>query len=144
LSVGACETRGMRPGDTARLYHRLTAYEPERAWDRPVDDPRVLRDFEPNVLARFPAHCKSYWAGLPVVELPRSWPVRDESATAVLAGRLTAPPARLDLEGLARLLHLSAGVVRLAERTDGRRYRFRATGSAGGQFPFELYVAARA
>jgi len=47
------------------------------------------------------------------------------------------------LEGLARLLHLSAGVVRLAEREDGRRYRFRAAGSAGGQFPFELYVAAR-
>jgi len=49
----------------------------------------------------------------------------------------------LDVAGLARLLHLSAGVVRLAERKDGRRYRFRAAGSAGGQFPFELYVAAR-
>jgi SagB-type dehydrogenase family enzyme len=131
----------MRAGDTARLYHRLTAYEPERDWDMPVDDPRVLRDFEPNVLATFPAHCKAYPTGLPVVALARKWPARAGSATAVLAGRATPPPAALDLEGLARLLHLSAGVVRLAEREDGRRYRFRATGSAGGQFPFELYVA---
>lgn len=31
------------PGDTARLYHRLTAYEPKREWDRPVEDPRGLK-----------------------------------------------------------------------------------------------------
>jgi hypothetical protein len=128
----------MRAGDTARLYHRLTAYEPGREWDTPVDDPRVLRDFEPNVRATFPAHCKAYPAGLPVVGLPRNWLARVGSAMTVLAGRLTPPLGTLDLEGLARLLHLSAGVVRLAERKDGRRYRFRATGSAGGQFPFEF------
>jgi SagB-type dehydrogenase family enzyme len=131
------------PGDTARLYHRLTSYESGREWDAPVDDPRVLKDFEANVLERFPAHCKSYPVGLPVVDLPRSWPSEGGSATAVLAGRHSARPARLTLEVLARLLHLSAGVVRLAERRDGRRYRFRAAGSAGGQFPFELYVAGR-
>jgi SagB-type dehydrogenase family enzyme len=133
----------MAAGDTARLYHRLTSYEPEREWDAPVDDPRVLRDFEPNVRETFPAHCKAYPDGLPVVELPRSWPSGGGSATSVLAGRRGAPPAMLDVERLARLLHLSAGVVRVAERTDGRRYRFRAAGSAGGQFPFELYVSAR-
>jgi hypothetical protein len=136
----------MRPGDAARLYHRLTSYGREREWDAPVDDPRVLRDFEPNVRATFPAHCKAYPAGLPVVELPRQWRSGGASATAVLAGRhpaSSAPPAPPTLEALARLLHLSAGVVRLAERADGRRYRFRAAGSAGGQFPFELYVAAR-
>jgi hypothetical protein len=130
-------------GDTARLYHRLTSYEPDREWDEPVDDPRVLTDFEPNVRATFPAHSKTYPPGLPAVELPRRWPETGGSATAVLAGRHTAPPATPTLEALARLLHLSAGVVRLAERRDGRRYRFRAAGSAGGQFPFELYVAAR-
>jgi SagB-type dehydrogenase family enzyme len=133
----------MAAGDSARLYHRLTSYDSGREWDAPVDDPRVLRDFQPNVLATFPATCKMYPAGLPVVELPRSWPSEGGSATAVLAGRHTSPPARLTLEGLARLLHLSAGVVRLAERSDGRRYRFRPAGSAGGLFPFELYVAAR-
>ena len=50
---------------------------------------------------------------------------------------------QLDLEGLARLLHLSAGVVRVAVRRDGRRFLFRPAGSAGGLFPLELYVAAR-
>ena len=133
----------MAPGDTARLYHRLTAYDREREWDAPVDDPRVLKGFEANVLETFPAHCKAYPAGLPAVELPRTWPADGGSATAVLAGRHTAPPATLDLARLARLLHLSAGIVRVAERKDGRRYSFRAAGSAGGQFPFELYVSAR-
>jgi SagB-type dehydrogenase family enzyme len=133
----------MAPGDTARLYHRLTSYGREREWDAPIDDPRVRRDFEANVRATFPAHCKAYPAGLPVVELPRTWRSGGGTATAVLAGHHMGPPAAFDLEHLARLLHLSAGVVRVAERKDGRRYRFRAAGSAGGQFPFELYVAAR-
>jgi SagB-type dehydrogenase family enzyme len=131
----------MAPGDTARLYHRLSAFAPGPDGEWRVDDPRVLRSFELNRLDRFPAPCKSYPAGLPAVELPRRRPAAGASATAVLAGRHAAPPAAVDLPALARLLHLSAGVVRLAERPDGRRYRFRATGSAGGQFPYELYVA---
>src|SRR5207247_9769014 len=101
------------------------------------------------------------------VELPREalWPAAP--ATAVLAGRGARPgaaapagrsaargaaspaaraatPGRLDLAALARVLHLSAGVVRTSERADGRLYHFRAAGSAGGRFPLELYVAARA
>jgi SagB-type dehydrogenase family enzyme len=133
----------MAPGDTARLYHRLTSYEPGREWTTAVDDPRVVQDFVANDLATFPALCKEYAAGLPVVELPRSWPAGGGSATAVLAGGYSAPLATLDLPRLARILHLSAGVVRVAERTDGRRYLFRAAGSAGGRFPLDLYVAAR-
>jgi SagB-type dehydrogenase family enzyme len=133
----------MAPGDTARLYHRLSAFEPTQEGDWRVDDPRVLRGFELNRLATFPAPCKSYRAGLPVVELPRRWPASGASGTAVLAGRHAARAAAVDLPALARVLHLSAGVVRLADRPDGRRYRFRAAGSAGGQFPFEVYVGAR-
>ena len=138
----------MAPGDTARLYHRLTSYDltswdPANDWVTPVDDPRVLQDFEPNDLATFPALCKAYPSGLPTVELPRSWPAGDGTTTAVLAGRDAPPPGTLDLARLARVLHLSAGVVRVAERSDGRRYLFRAAGSAGGRFPLELYVAAR-
>jgi SagB-type dehydrogenase family enzyme len=136
------------PGDTARLYHRLTSYDltswdPASDWVTPVDDPRVLQDFEPNDLATFPALCKAYPPGLPTVELPRSWPAGGGTTTAVLAGRDAAPPATLDLARLARVLHLSAGVVRVTERSDGRRYLFRAAGSAGGRFPLDLYVAAR-
>jgi hypothetical protein len=35
----------MAPGDTARLYHRLTSYAPDRAWTTPADDSRGLHDF---------------------------------------------------------------------------------------------------
>ena len=105
----------MAPGDTARLYHRLTSYSyvPPGVWPTPVDDPRVLQDFVPNDFSRWPAPCKVYPPGLPVVELPRTWPAVDTPTTVVLAGRSPAAPGRLDLPTLARLLHLSAGVVRV-------------------------------
>ena len=98
----------------------------------PVDDPRVLQDFVPNDLATFPALCKAYPPGLPTVALPRSWPpgARTRPRPFSPAGS-SPPPGTLDLATLARLLHLSAGVVRTVERADGRRYLFRAAGSAG-------------
>ncbi len=49
----------------------------------------------------------------------------------------------LDLAALARILYLSAGVVRVVEREDRPTLLLRAAGSAGGRFPYELYVAAR-
>lgn len=138
----------MAAGDTARLYHRLTScsYGPGLEWPAPgrpvpVGDPRMLADFVPLDLARLPAACKAYRSGLPVVALPRDWPSVDIAATAVLAGQSVPAPARVDMRGLARLLHLSAGVVRVLERGD-RRWLFRAAGSAGGRFPLEVYVSA--
>ena len=106
----------MAPGDAARLYHRLTSYAPEREWTVPIDDPRALQDFAPNDLRTWPAPCKAYPPALPVVALPRTWPAVAAPATAVLAGRQAPAPHVLDLSALARLLHLSAGVVRVAER----------------------------
>jgi hypothetical protein len=132
----------MASGDTARLYHRLTSYSPEREWPLPVDDPRVLQDFVSSDLDRVPAPCKAYPPALPALELPRDWARAEASATAVLAGRHAALRAALDVPALARLLHLSAGVVRTADRK-GRRWLFRAAGSAGGRSPFEVYVSAR-
>jgi hypothetical protein len=78
-----------------------------------------------------------------MVDLPRTWPAVDIPAAAVLAGRTGANPAVLDLPSLARLLHLSAGVVRIAERPGRRTLLLRAAGSAGGRFPLEVYVSAR-
>jgi hypothetical protein len=118
----------MAPGDTARLYHRLTSYDSEGwDWDVKVDDPLVLQDFVANDFATWPAAHKTYADGLPVAVLPREWEEREG----------------LDLAALARILYLSAGVVRVHEREGRPTQLLRAAGSAGGRFPYELYVAAR-
>jgi hypothetical protein len=135
----------MAPGDTARLYHRLSSYsgDPRSDWPTPIDDPLVLRDFAPNHRPTFPAHRKRYADGLPSVELPAAWAPVPAPTIDLLAGRHRTVATPLDPIGLARLLHLSAGVVRVAVRRDGRRFLFRPAGSAGGLFPLELYMSAR-
>jgi hypothetical protein len=133
----------MAPGDTARLYHELTSYAAGSPWDEPRSDPRLVHDVVQNDLPTFPPPCKSYPVDLPAVELPRAWPPGRTPAMAILAGREAGAGQQLDLEALAGLLHLSMGIVREAVRRDGRHYRLRATGSAGGLFPYEAYVAAR-
>jgi hypothetical protein len=132
----------MAAGDTIRLYHQLSSYAPEREFTVPIDDPRVVQDFVANDFAIWPPACKAYPPGPPVVELPREWPAVHASATAVLAGGHAAT-GTLDVPALARLLYLSAGVVRLIEREDRPTLLLRAAGSAGGRFPQELYVSAR-
>jgi SagB-type dehydrogenase family enzyme len=123
-----------------QLLHRLTSYQPGREWDVPVDDPRVLQDLEVNDIARLPWFYKRYQQPLPRVPLPRELPPTTAPAVAVLAGTADIARADLDLAQLSRLLHLSAGVVRTAERPYAT-WLFRAAGSAGGRFPLELYVA---
>lgn len=135
-------TVAMVNGDAARRYHRLSSYEPDREWTTPVTDPLVLQDFQPNDLDRLPPPVKRYPADLPVVALPRDLPTNPRSATEVLAAAPVTPMAELDLGNLARLLYLSAGVVRTATRR-GRHILYRAAGSAGARFPLEVYVAAR-
>src|SRR4051812_34194014 len=86
----------MAPGDTARLYHRLTSYSAGMDFPSPpADHPLVLQDFVSNDLARWPFQSKAYPDGLPRVELPRDWPPVVVSATAALAGASAAAP--LDL-----------------------------------------------
>jgi SagB-type dehydrogenase family enzyme len=134
----------MAGGDTARLYHRLSSFGPEKGFPKtPADHPLVLQDFVANDFERWPMPCKSYPDGLPVVELPREWPAIETPTTAVLAGRAGAAPTQLDLPTLARLLHLSAGVVRVWQYKNRPVQLFRAAGSAGGRFPLELYLSAR-
>jgi len=123
-----------------QVLHRLTSYEPGREWTDPIDDPRVRNDFEPNDLDRLPWFIKRYAPGLPAVPLPGELPALMAPALAVLAGAAGRPAEELDLAGLARLLYLSAGVVRTSERPTYTQL-FRAAGSAGGRFPLELYVA---
>lgn len=136
-----------RAAETAtQTLHRLTSIDrafadsAERAWTAPVDDPRVVRDFEANDLNRFPWFYKRYRQSLPRLALPRHLPPTSRPAVAVLAGSAEIARSRLDLPQLSRLLHLSAGVVRTTTRPYAT-WLFRAAGSAGGRFPLEVYVA---
>ncbi len=127
----------------ARLFHRLTSFEPLHegtGWPiRDWVDPWIVTSFEADDMDVQPPLFKSFPAGLPVVPLPRELPAPDGSTLAVLGGHASGAAA-LDLEQLARLLHLSAGVVRTEERSGGRIVPFRAAGSAGGRFPLEVYA----
>jgi SagB-type dehydrogenase family enzyme len=132
----------MAPGDAARLLHRLTSYAPDREWTDPLDDPRLRHDLVPNDPATLPPPVKRYAGELPVTPLPRELRPTPLRATAVLAGAVPPETAVPDLAAVARLLYLSAGVVRTAER-NGRPVLYRAAGSAGARFPLEVYLAAR-
>ncbi len=123
----------------AGLLHRLTSYLPDREWDVPVDDPRVRHDLVPNDPATLPPPMKAY--DLPRLALPRELPDPGIPATSALAG-VACPAQPLTAAQLGRVLFLGAGVVRTAER-NGRRYLFRASGSAGARFPLEVYVSTR-
>jgi SagB-type dehydrogenase family enzyme len=124
----------------AGLLHRLTSYTVERDWDVPLDDPRLRHDLVPNDPPTMPPPMKVY-RDLPVLPLPRDLPASTISATEVLAG-WPAPAQPLDAAELGRVLFLGAGVVRVANRDYGPRL-FRASGSAGGRFPLEVYASTR-
>jgi SagB-type dehydrogenase family enzyme len=129
--------------DIMRMFHGLTSY-------RCPGSPAQLESATPSqcLLREVPATTpapppvKRYPAGLRITPLPRALPFVSMSATAALAGVAPDGPSQFDLGGLARLLYLSAGVVRVTER-DGQQVLFRAAGSAGARFPLEVYVAAR-
>lgn len=130
--------------DAVALYHRLTSYEPPwQNWETPKDHPLIRQDIKQNDPDTQPPPVKRYRQALETVELPREWPAVDTSAGDALAGHVPDGGGRLDLPALARILHLSAGVVRTTQRPGRPLLRFRAAGSAGGRFAMELYVAAR-
>lgn len=127
----------------SQTLHRLTSiaeYDEATIWGPPVDDPRVAKGFEPNDLERLPWFYKRYDERLPSLPLPRDLPRTSAPAVGVLAGTAEVTAAPLELGQLARILYLSAGIVRTTERSF-RTWLFRAAGSAGGRFPLELYVA---
>ena len=135
------QTGAVPPKETVtQALHRLTSYQPDRDWTDPISDERIVQGLEVNDLDRIPWPYKRYERDLPRTALPVELPATTAPALSVLAGIARTPEAEPDLAQLARLLFLSAGVVRSTER-NGRRTLFRAAGSAGGRFPLELYVA---
>jgi SagB-type dehydrogenase family enzyme len=129
------ETRG------AGLLHRLTSTNRAgRDQGVPSYDRRRRPDAAPEDLDRVPPAVKAYGDEVPVIPLPPDLPPGRASATAVLAG-LGVEPRPLTVTELARLLFLSAGVVRTTG-TDPRLL-YRAAGSAGARYPLEVYVSAR-
>ena len=129
--------------EAIQLYHRLTSYEPPwQNWEKPQDHPLIRQDLKQNDPDTQPPPVKRHRQELETVELPKEWPAVETSAGDALAG-VEPPAGRLDLAGLSRILHLSAGVVRTSQRPGRPLFLFRAAGSAGGRFGQELYVAAR-
>jgi len=97
-------SRQIARGRTGTLRRQI------RGWWRPS---------RPTSSRRSQRHARATRPDLSVVRLPRRWPRRAAMATIVPAGRATAgraaaAPASPDVAQLARLLHLSAGVVRPA------------------------------
>ena len=116
----ALASRTVNDPEVALDYHELTVHHPSGL--RP-DDQRLLHGFRPLQWDRKPPQFKTY-PGLEVTPLPEELGPREGA---------------LDLQGLSRLLFLSAGVVRVAEGPDGPLW-FRAAGSAGNLSPLEVYV----
>jgi len=139
-TLGVTRCARVRAVETAtQTLHRLTCAEPDREWEPPVDDPRVVQDLVVNDVSRLPWFFKRYAQPLPHVALPRTLPRTTSSTVAMLAGIAEVDRTALDLPRLSRFA-LSAGVTRTTERPYGT-WLFRASGSAGGRFPLELYVA---
>ena len=82
---------------------------------------------------------KSY-QGLPVVPLPSGTLDLDVPVFDAVTTPLARPLAPLDLPGLARLLYLSAGLIRKAELPVAGEVHYRAAASAGALYPVEMYV----
>jgi SagB-type dehydrogenase family enzyme len=127
------------PLQIVAIYHWLTRNNVALA---AADHFRLLAyregvDFRPLDPANRPAPFKRY-RNVERVVLPAPAPAGGEAIAALGGG--TAGDAPLDARGLARLLHLSAGVTRAASTREGGRIYFRAAMSAGNLHPLEVYV----
>ncbi len=111
----------MNEAGAALDYHRLTAHDPGGLAPQ---DPRLVRGYRPLQWERKPPQFKTY-PELEVVPLPEGLP--------------EATGAGFSMQALARLLFLSAGVVRVMQLPDGPLW-FRAAGSAGNLSPVEVHV----
>ena len=90
-------------------------------------------------LSNKPPLYKSY-ASLPVVPLPADYSLPEMSALDAVATRGQGRSTSLDLSALARLLHLSAGLIRKSATPLAGEVQYRAAPSAGALYPVEVYL----
>jgi hypothetical protein len=83
-----------------QALHRLTSYTTGREWTEPIEDPRVVQDFEVNDIGKLPWFYKRYRQSLPRMLLPRTLPPTKAPAVAVLAGSAEVVPGELDVPQL--------------------------------------------
>ncbi len=121
---------GNRHPEAARHYHDATMHSPQsiRSGGHGLD------------WATKPEPFKIY-PGLPVVSLPRDFPVPAQDALAAIS-REPGVTARLHLETLAALLFFSAGVTKRQVYPGGGTMYFRAAPSTGALYQTEVYVVA--
>ena len=82
---------------------------------------------------------KSY-AGLPAIPLPQSDLASTVPALDALTSHMAVAESSLDLPGLARILYLSAGLIRKAVLPVAGEVHYRAAASAGALYPVEIYL----
>jgi SagB-type dehydrogenase family enzyme len=114
----------------ARTYHDATTHSPYSVRTSAHSLDWDIKPFPFKVYAEAPA-----------IELPRIFdPVDIDTLEAIESARDGATP--LDLERLAALLYLSAGVTRKKVYGPGVEVLFRAAASTGALYQTEVYVAA--
>jgi SagB-type dehydrogenase family enzyme len=115
--------------DAIRAYHEQTKHSVER-----LRQNRHFLDWEimPRPFKVYPT--------LPPIPLPRDFAASTRPALAAIADPGTARGGTLDRTGLARLLHLAAGVLRHKTWPGGEIF-FRAAACTGALYHIDVYVA---
>ena len=125
---------GLAPFESsiAEHYHEETKYS-EEGLRRDA-----LRFGPPDPARRMPPF--KQFDGLRVVLPTEGLPLQRRGERTAVPEH--APPGRLDLAKLARLLWLTSGCTHMEEHPSGMHI-LRAAPSAGGMYPTEVYVAVR-
>jgi len=93
-------------------------------------------------LSNKPPLYKSY-SGAASIPLPADSLLADAATLSSVSSPKAGPETALDLSALARLMYLSAGLVRKANLPVAGEVHYRAAASAGALFPIEVYAVCR-
>ena len=115
----------------ARRFHDATTHSPQSVW---TSGHTLDWDIKP-----FPF---KVYTDLPALPLPREFDPAALDTLAALDPTRRAPARGLDLDRLAALLYLTAGITKKQTYPGGGEVLFRAAASTGALYQTEVYVAA--